>query len=101
MEMAIDALVTAMDFYFEDRRQVPLPSAPKRGDRLVELPVSVVAKFLLLNEMLAQHIKPADLARRLHTRPQDVNRLIDLGHATKIVRSRARYAPSAKIDSDS
>ena len=30
-ELAADALLTAMDFYFEDRREVPPPSALKRG----------------------------------------------------------------------
>ncbi len=84
MEMAADALVTAMDFYFEDRRQVPAPSAPKRGERLVELPPSVAAKVLLLNELLAQHVSNADLARKLGTSPQAVNRLTDISHATKI-----------------
>ena len=38
IDMAADALVTAMDFYFEDKRPVPSPSGPKRGDVLIELP---------------------------------------------------------------
>jgi antitoxin HicB len=83
---AADALESALDFYFENRRPVPLPSKPKRGQRLVELPVSVAAKVLLLNEMLRQKIKPAELARRLGTTPQEVNRLTNLRHATKIDR---------------
>jgi antitoxin HicB len=29
--MAADALLTAMDFYFDDRRPVPMPSPPKSG----------------------------------------------------------------------
>lgn len=41
LDMAADALTTAMDFYFEDRRSVPAPSAPKRGQVLVDLPPSV------------------------------------------------------------
>jgi len=81
---AIDALATAMEFYFEDDRSVPMPSAPQAGEALVELPASVAAKVLLLNEMLAQRITQAELARRMHTRPQDVQRVVDLGHATKI-----------------
>src|SRR5665213_3635624 len=31
LALTADALTTAMDFYFEDRRPVPAPSAPKRG----------------------------------------------------------------------
>ena len=81
---AAEALESAMDFYFEDRREVPIPSAAKRRQHLVELPASLAAKVLLLNEMVRQNIRPAELARRLNTRPQDVNRLIDLKHTTKI-----------------
>lgn len=84
LDMAADALRTAMDFYFEDGRRVPMPSRVKRGQVGVELPPSVVAKVLLLNAMLEQGVTAAELARRLHTSPQSVNRLVNLGHATKI-----------------
>ena len=81
---AADALESALEFYFEDGRPVPAPSKPRRGQRMVELPASVAAKVLLLNEIIAQKVRPADLARRLQVTPQEVTRLIDLRHATKI-----------------
>jgi antitoxin HicB len=84
LEMAADALLTAMDFYFEDRRQVPHPSRAHKGERYIELPPSVWAKVLLLNEMVRQGVTASDLARRLHTSPQNINRVIDLEHSTKI-----------------
>ena len=84
LAMARDALETAMEFYFEDHRQVPPPSASKTGHDVVELPAWLSAKVLLLNEMLAQSVTPAELARRLDTSPQSVQRIIDLDHATKI-----------------
>lgn len=84
MEMAADALLTTMDFYFEDRRPVPPPSTPRKGEILISLPTSAWAKVLLLNEMLTQGVTPAELARRLKTRPQDVNRIVHIRHATKI-----------------
>jgi antitoxin HicB len=84
LELAADALTTAMDFYFEDRRSVPAPSAPKRGQVMIDLPPSVGAKVLLLNEMIAQGTRPADLARLMNVRPQEINRLTDLHHPTKI-----------------
>jgi antitoxin HicB len=34
--------------------------------------------------MIYQNIRPAELARRLGTRPQDVNRLTNLRHTTRI-----------------
>jgi antitoxin HicB len=82
--MAADALLTAMDFYFEDRRPVPAPSKAKKGEELVALPATVSAKVLLLNEMIEQKVTPSELARRLGTSPQAVNRIVDIHHATKI-----------------
>jgi len=86
LEMAREALELAMDFYFDDRRPVPAPSKPKRGQAVVELPPSVAAKVLLLNEMLRQKVRPAELARRLGTTPQEVNRLTNIRHTTRIDR---------------
>jgi antitoxin HicB len=83
---AKDALESAMDFYFDDKRPVPAPSKPKRGQHTVELPASVAAKILLLNEMLRQKVAPAELARRIGTTRQEVNRLTDLRHTSKIDR---------------
>ena len=84
LHAASDALITALDFYFEDKRAVPLPSKPKRGQHMVELPASLSAKVLLLNEMIKQEVRPAELARRLKTSPQEVNRLTDVRHTTRI-----------------
>lgn len=82
--MAADALATAMEFYFEDGRQVPLPSEVGRGEVGIPLAAAFSAKVLLLNEMLAQKVTPAELARRLGTSPQAVNRTVNLSHATKV-----------------
>lgn len=84
MEMAEDALLTAMDFYFEDKRPVPPPSALLPEERLVELPLGTWAKVLLLNEMLAQKVSASELARRMGTSPQNVNRLTSINQLTKI-----------------
>lgn len=81
---AKDALESALDFYFEDKRTVPLPSQAKRGQHVVELPASLSAKVLLLNEMITQSVRPAELARRLNTTPQEVNRLTNVRHTTRI-----------------
>jgi antitoxin HicB len=84
LAMAAEALETALDFYFEQPREVPEPSPIKRGGKFVELPTSLSAKVLLLNEMIRQRVRPAELARRLNTTPQEINRLTNLHHATKI-----------------
>ena len=84
LAMAKDALETALDFYFDERRIVPSPSKPKQGQYVIELPLSVSAKVLLLNEMLHQKVRPAELARRLKTTPQEVNRLTNIRHISRI-----------------
>jgi antitoxin HicB len=84
LAMAREALETAIEFYFEDNRAVPTPSKPQRGQHVVELTVSLSAKVLLLNAMVTQNIRPAELARRLNTTPQEVNRLTNLRHTTRI-----------------
>ena len=81
---AKDALESALDFYFEDKRAVPMPSKAKRGQYVIELPASLSAKVLLLNEMVLQSVRPAELARRLNTTPQEVNRLTNVRHTTRI-----------------
>lgn len=80
--IALDALVTAFEFYFEDGRQVPKPGAVV-GD-YVEVPPSIEAKILLLNTLVESGITYAELARRMGTQPQAVQRLINLHHTTKI-----------------
>jgi antitoxin HicB len=81
---AADVLESALDWYLEDGRPIPTPSKPKRGQYMIELPASLSAKVLLVNEMLAQKVRPAELARRLKITPQEVTRLIDVHHTTKI-----------------
>jgi antitoxin HicB len=81
---AVDALETALDFYFEKHRPIPLPSKAKRGQTLVALPALVTGKVLLHNEMLAQGVKKVELARRLNIAPPNVNRIFDLKHKTRI-----------------
>jgi len=79
-----DALESALDFYLESGRPIPAPSKAKRGQYVVELPASVAAKILLVNEMVIQKVRPVDLARRLRITPQEVTRLTNLRHTSKI-----------------
>lgn len=48
--MAKDALETAIDFYFEDLRAVPLPSPTKSDEDLISLSPQITAKVFQLNE---------------------------------------------------
>lgn len=81
---ALDGLLCALDGYFEDRRAIPLPSAEEQGSDTVTLPALETAKVLLLNEMIAQGVKKAEMARRLDVHMPQIDRLLDLRHNTKI-----------------
>lgn len=84
LDMAHDALLTALEFYFEDLREIPNPSAVAIGEEFVELPASIAVKVRLLNEMVYQRVKQVDLAKRMHVSPTQVNRMVNLRQATKI-----------------
>jgi antitoxin HicB len=80
----LEALEAAIEIYFDEKRAVPPPSRAKRGQLGVALPALVTAKVLLANEMIAQGVRKADLARRLDVHMPQVDRLVDLRHSSKI-----------------
>lgn len=84
LNAARDAIETIIESYLDEKRMVPIPSKVKRGQKSVVLPTSLAAKVLLLNEMIAQRVRPAELARMLNTTPQEVNRLTNVRHTTRI-----------------
>ncbi|WP_432742369.1 type II toxin-antitoxin system HicB family antitoxin [Methylobacter sp. G7] len=80
---AIDALETALSFYVDARKQLPEPSI------IADLPTvrpSVLegVKLAIYREMTLQGIRKADLARRLGWKAPQVDRLFDLGHASRL-----------------
>lgn len=96
LNMAADALLSAMDFYIEDRRSVPMPSAAKDGEHQVNLPASAWVKILLLNAVLDAGISNAELGRRLGMTPSTAQRLFDLHHTTKLDAMAAALAALGK-----
>ena len=96
MRYALDALETALDFYFEDGRPIPTPSPRRRGQRWVELPPTVAATVLLHNEMLRQKVRPIDLAKRMGIPRQELTRMLNLRHKTKIDSTAAAFAALGK-----
>ncbi|HGK4675232.1 TPA: type II toxin-antitoxin system HicB family antitoxin [Kluyvera georgiana] len=84
LEQALDALVTSLEFYFEDNESIPVPGDDEVSVDYVELPASVAAKVLLLNAFVEARISQVDLAKRMGVKKQEVTRLFDLRHSTKI-----------------
>ena len=80
----LSALITILDLYFEHNKVFPKPSAHKENEKVITLPISIISKMLLLNTMVSSKIRPVDLARKMGVKPQEVNRIIDLTHNTRI-----------------
>ena len=82
--VAVDALETALSFYIEARKPLPLASKAKRGQRSVRPSPLEGAKLGVYQAMTEQGIKKAELARRLGWHMPQVDRLFDLRHASRL-----------------
>ncbi|MBK1718594.1 type II toxin-antitoxin system HicB family antitoxin [Thiocystis violacea] len=79
---AVDALETALSFYVEARRPLPVPSAAD-GRPTVRPSALECAKLGVYQAMTEQGIRKAELARRLGWHLPQVDRLFDLKHASR------------------
>lgn len=81
---AVDALETALIAIMSDRGNIPRPSRAKRGQRTVTLPPSSAAKVALYQAMREAGVKKSELARRLKVHLPQIDRLLDLRHASRL-----------------
>lgn len=84
VEMAQDALLTAMSFYYEFYRPIPLPSKCLKGEVNVPVAPSAWLKIMLYNEMINQRIKKSQMARILGVKPQQITRLFDFKRSSNL-----------------
>lgn len=94
--MAAEALELALTFYTEDWKDLPVPSAPKRGMRMIAVPALSEAKFKLYSALRAAGIKKIELARRLDCSPSQVDRLLDIQHNSRLDQLEAAFAALGK-----
>lgn len=81
---AVDALETALSFYVDARKPLPVASKAKRGQHTVRPSALEGAKLGVYQAMTEQGIKKAELARRLGWHMPQVDRLFDLRHASRL-----------------
>ena len=84
LEMAEDALATALAGYVQEKWEIPVPSALEEGQDLVAVPTVVAAKLALYSAMRAQHITKVELAGRLGISESAVRKLADPDHRSHI-----------------
>ncbi len=93
---AVDAIETALSLYIDDRKNIPKPSAPKRGMKLIALPALTEAKLALYTTMREQKVGKAELARRLNCHLPQIDRLLDLMHASRLDQLEAAFRELGK-----
>jgi antitoxin HicB len=89
---AADLLEDVLADYIESRRDIPVPSKVRKQDRVVTLPVLTEAKVRLYREMRSSGIRKAELARRLRCHMRQVDRLLDLHHASRLDQIESAFA---------
>lgn len=80
---ARDALETAITGYIADRRDIP-ETPRRRGGVAVELSLLGSLKVAVYRAMRARHWRKADLARAMGLNPRQIDRLLDLRHASTV-----------------
>ena len=90
---AIDALEEAIAARIANREDVPQPS---RGKYPVALPTQTAVTVLVYQTMREKGLRKADLARLLAWHAPQVDRLLDLHHATRLDQIDAAMAVMKK-----
>jgi antitoxin HicB len=93
---AVDALESMFMALIQDREDIPRPRAPKRAEKAVTLPALTVAKLELYQAMRAAGVGKAELARRLNCHLPQIDRLLDLGHASRLDQLEQAFAALGK-----
>ena len=84
LQEAVFGLVTAIAIEVDERRPVPTGSPLQPGEYLVRVPLLVAMKAALHNAMIETGTRKADLARKLGQKPPQIDRLLDVGHSSRI-----------------
>jgi antitoxin HicB len=84
LKHAVDALESAFIAIIAEREPVPRASKVGRGGKSVTLPALSAAKVALYEAMREEGLRKTDLARRLGWHMPQVDRLLDLRHASRM-----------------
>ncbi len=78
------ALQAAIEGRIEDGLQIPAPSRPKRGERMVATPITTALKAAVYVEMREQKVSKSELARLMRVHEKEARRMLDPRHPTKV-----------------
>jgi antitoxin HicB len=89
LKRAADALESALSFYTDGGKELPKAGKHKRGQRTVRPSALGCIKLSIYQAMREQKVKKSELARRLGWHMPQVDRLLDLMHASRIDQAEA------------
>jgi antitoxin HicB len=81
---ARDALETALEMYVSEGQNLPHPRKLKRGQHLVSPPALASLKLALYESMRQDKLRKSELARRMGCHLMQIDRLLDVHHASRI-----------------
>jgi antitoxin HicB len=96
LSRVIGAFEEAIEARISDREEIPLPSKFKASAPHVTLPVQAEVKVLLYQQMRKSGVRKADLARKMDLHRQEIDRLLDLNHATSIAKLEKAFSVLGK-----
>jgi antitoxin HicB len=96
MEQAIDCLGSVIAFAMADKVDIPKPARLKRGQKLVPVPLWIVAKLALYWAIRERGMSQSELARRLKVRETIVRRMLDPNHETRQEKMQAALGELGK-----
>jgi antitoxin HicB len=93
---AADCLEEAIAGRIRRGDKIPQPSKAKKGQHVVPVPALMASKAALYLALRDARIRPSDLARRIGCHEEDVRRMLDPRHPTKLARIQAALAALGK-----
>lgn len=96
LKEGLDAIETCFMMYMDCRRPIPAPTPAQDGEEVIFVPTKVATKVALYNEMLAQGVTKAEMARRLDGFQASIDRILSIRHSTKLETLEAAFAALGK-----
>ena len=96
LAQAADCLEEATAARIQNGADIPVPSRPAKGERVVMLPAQMAAKAALYLAMGEARVGKSELARRLGCDEKDVRRLLDPRYGSKLPKIEAALAALGK-----
>lgn len=93
---AADCLEEAIAGRIRRGDKIPVPSRPKKGQRVIPVPAPMAAKAALYLAVREAGIANTELARRIGCDEKEVRRLLDPRHPTKLPRIQTALAALGK-----